>query len=76
MKLLCAVDQAECFRRGIDAPYSTIKIEVNPENLSQEQRAFVADNLKKGHDLTCFPIVPPTYEGFLTAINKASKQLE
>jgi hypothetical protein len=30
MQILCEVNQAERFRRGIDAPRSTMKIEVDP----------------------------------------------
>jgi hypothetical protein len=71
VKLLCDVDQAECLRYGVDAPSSTVKIEVDPETLTEEQRNFVADNL---YDGLRFPshkngdICPPTYEGFIAAV--------
>jgi hypothetical protein len=71
VKLLCDVDQAECLRFGVDAPSSTVKIDVDPESLTEEQRNFVADNL---YDGLRFPshkdgdICPPTYEGFIAAV--------
>jgi hypothetical protein len=51
MQILSEVNQAECFRRGIDAPRSTIKLEVNPSKLPRDLRAFVADNLYEGYRL-------------------------
>jgi hypothetical protein len=51
MQILCEVNQAECFRRGIDAPKSTIKLEVNPVKLPEDLRAFVADHLYDGYKL-------------------------
>lgn len=39
------IDQAELFRRGIDAPKSIVHIEVDPKNLTQEQRDLIADRL-------------------------------
>jgi hypothetical protein len=71
MKILCAINQAECFRRGIDAPASTIKIEVNPAKLPEELRAFVADNIADGHRLSLrdeFYLRRPDLIGFMEAI--------
>jgi hypothetical protein len=51
MQILCEVNQAECFRRGLDAPRSTIKLEVNPSKLPRDLRNFVADNLYEGYRL-------------------------
>ena len=45
MKLRFEVDQAEAFRRGIDAPKSIVTVEVNPSELSQEKRNLIADRL-------------------------------
>jgi len=70
VKILCPVNQAECFRRGIDAPHSTVQIEVNPSELSQEERDFIADHLVDGHEFTWSAIVPPTYEGFTEAVKQ------
>jgi hypothetical protein len=49
MQILCEVNQAECFRRGIDAPRSTIKVEVDPSKLPEDLRGFVADHLYDGY---------------------------
>ena len=51
MKILCAVNQAECFRRGILAPRSTIKLDLNASKLPRDLRTFVADNLYEGYKL-------------------------
>jgi hypothetical protein len=45
MKLRFSVDQAECFRNGIDCPKSIVTIEVEPANLSDEERILIADRL-------------------------------
>ena len=77
MKLLCEVDQVECIRHGIDAPSSTVKIDVDPKSLTEEQRKLVADEV---HDDLRFPthedlkICPPTYQGFMAAIQYALKK--
>jgi hypothetical protein len=81
MKLLCYVDQAECIRRGIDAPSSTVKIEVNPALLTQKGRDFLAANVD---EKLRFPepiaqsmkadsregICPPTLAGFLDYVQR------
>ena len=72
MKILCDVDQGECLRHGVDAPSSTIKIEVDPKSLTEEQRNFVASLLYDGLRFPNPPgseICPPTYEGFIAAVN-------
>jgi hypothetical protein len=51
MQILCWVNQAEAFRRGIDAPRSTIKIEVDPAKLPEDIREFLADHLYDGYKL-------------------------
>ena len=72
VKILCDVDQVECLRHGVDAPSSTIEVEVDPKSLTEEQRNFVASQL---YDGLRFPnssgseICPPTYEGFIAAVN-------
>jgi alpha-galactosidase len=45
MKLRFKVSQAECFRRGIDAPKSIVTIKVEPARLFQEERILIADRL-------------------------------
>jgi hypothetical protein len=72
VKILCDVDQVECLRHGIDAPSSTVKIEVDPKSLTEEQRNFVASQLYDGLRFPNSPgseICPPTYEGFIAAVN-------
>ncbi len=46
MKLRFAVNQAECFRQGIDCPKSIITVEVNPSELNQDDRKLIADRLE------------------------------
>ena len=45
MLLRFDVSQAECFRRGIDCPKSTVTIEVKPSELSQDDRNLIADRM-------------------------------
>lgn len=45
MKLRYSVDQAECFRRGIDCPKSIQTLEVNPADLTEDIRKLIADRL-------------------------------
>jgi hypothetical protein len=52
MQILCEVNQTEWFRRGIDAPRSTMKIEVDPAKFSEEFREFLADHLYEGDNLS------------------------
>lgn len=51
MKLRFEVDQAACFRRGIDAPTSIVHIEVDPALLTEEARGLIADRMR-GIDVT------------------------
>jgi hypothetical protein len=48
MKLRFAVDQGECLRNGIDCNSSTIAIDVNPTDMSQEDRNLIADRMERG----------------------------
>ena len=50
MQILCEVNQAECFRHGIDAP--RMNIEVDPAKLPEEIREFLADHLYEGDKLS------------------------
>jgi hypothetical protein len=73
MKILCYVNQAEAFRKGIDAPHSSVQIEVDPSKLTQAQRDFIANDLNGGRvfgNKDSMRIDEPTYEGFLAAVNK------
>jgi hypothetical protein len=72
MRILCDVNQAECLRYGVDAPSSTVKIDVDPKFLTEDQRNFIADHLYDGLRFPKFDefnICPPTYEGFIAAVN-------
>jgi hypothetical protein len=48
LKILCQVDQAECFRRGIDAPSRTVKLEIDPSKIPANIRSFIAAQLYEG----------------------------
>ena len=45
MKLRFKVNQAECFRRGINCDKSIVTVEVDPSTLSQPERNLIADRL-------------------------------
>jgi hypothetical protein len=50
----------------------TVKLEIDPQILTPEQRGFVADQMYEGVRFpkdAAFYIVPPTIEGFLAAVN-------
>ena len=71
MKILCKVNQAEWFRRGIDVPLAAFQIEVDPAKLTQE-RDFVADRLRNDDEFDWPSLVPPaaTFEAFMQAIKQ------
>jgi hypothetical protein len=75
MKILCKVNQAEWFRRGIDAPSARFEIEVDPAKLTQEERDFVADHLRNGNEFDWPSFVPPaaTYEAFMDVVKRGLK---
>ncbi len=45
MNILIKIDQKAAFAAGIDAPNSTELVEVNPANLTQAERDYIAKNL-------------------------------
>jgi hypothetical protein len=45
MKLRFGVNQAECFRKGINCPKSITTVEVDPAELPQSVRDLIADRL-------------------------------
>lgn len=45
MKIRYKIDQAHCFRLGINCPKSVAEIEVDPATLPQDQRNMIADRL-------------------------------
>ena len=56
MKLRFKVDQVDCFRNGIDCPKSIITVEVNPADLSQEDRNLLADRM---FEIDVCPLIHP-----------------
>jgi hypothetical protein len=52
MNVLCRVNQAEAMRRGIDAPNSTVQIDVDPAALTETERQVLAAVMIDGHDCT------------------------
>ena len=79
MQILCEVNQAECFRRGIDAPRSTMKIVVDPAKLPQEIREFLADHLYEGDKLSArddFQLLRPDLLGFMETVLTAKEYKE
>jgi len=52
MKLLLRVNQAAALRRGINAPASTVELDINPTALTQLERDVLAAVLIDGHDAT------------------------
>lgn len=69
MQLQVRVNQAEALRRGINAPTSTAKVEVDPAQLSQEVRDLIASSLHEGFRLDMFDsfgsVVEPTQAGIV-----------
>lgn len=59
MKLRYIVNQAECFRRGINQPDSIVTIDVDPTSLSQEIRDLIADRLQ-GVDVLKLATITPS----------------
>lgn len=51
MNILINIDQTEALRRGIDAPQSTATVEIDPAELNERQREWIADHLRDGHRL-------------------------
>lgn len=45
MKLRFAVNQAECLKRGIDAPKSIVTVEVTPAEIPQNVRNWIAKRM-------------------------------
>lgn len=49
MQVLIPVNQAACVRAGIDAPKSTVLVEIDPAQLPQDERDLLASLLVDGH---------------------------
>ena len=69
MQLQVRVNQTEALRRGINAPASTVKVEVDPAQLSQEVRDLIASSLTDGFRLDMYDlfgsVVEPTQAGIV-----------
>jgi len=85
MKLRFEVDQAECFRRGIDCPKSIVDLEVSPAEIPQEDRNLIADRLS-GIEVKKYPVKEykgyglilanePTFEALIEAIKVTEREM-
>jgi hypothetical protein len=52
MNITFKVDQAAALKAGINAPSSTTKVDIDPAELSQEEREYLSSILSEGHDCT------------------------
>lgn len=76
MQLQVQVDQAQALRRGINAPFSTVKFEVDPAQLSPEVREEIASNLLEGFRLNAnITVVEPSLAGLISVIDRRLKVL-
>jgi len=87
MKLRFEVDQAACFRKGIDCPESIVTIEVDPGRLPEDERNLIADRLKgidvcvlggqRKHSMDGRPGLveakTPDYQGLIAAVRRNEK---
>lgn len=80
MKLRFEVDQAACFRRGVNCPKSIVDIEVDPASLDQATRDLIADRLwgirivhdpSKGEDSPFITALGPTQDDLIAALKAA-----
>lgn len=76
MKLLVAVDQAAALRAGIDAPSSTVTLEVTPSELDDSERELLASIMQDGHDCKSLTLVRPDLEGLRRAISQYADEAE
>lgn len=77
MKLVFSVNQREALRLGVDAPHSTVVIDIDPASLSEEERVFLAERVGTDAKIDSrFSIVYPTLEGVRDAISEKLLSLE
>lgn len=71
MNILCNVDQREALRLGYNAPSSTVHIDVDPAQLTEQERDALAEIASDGHDATKrgLPVLPGRQTSRLTLIN-------
>lgn len=70
MQITCFVNQTEAIRRGFDAN-STVKIEVNPADLSQEQRDVLASKFSNGSYNNHY-LKEPTLKGLMESLDSVA----
>jgi len=56
MQLLFAVDQASALKSGVNAPSSTVRVDIDPAELTQPERDYLATVLSDGHDCTRYGV--------------------
>lgn len=74
MTIKVSVDRAECLRQGIDCNADTVELDINPAQLTEKERTWIADHL--GGDGNEFSpptssfkgICPATAEAFLQTV--------
>lgn len=71
MKIRFKIDQADMFRRGIDAPKSIVTLEVNPADIAPDKRELIARHMR-GIDVVFNPASPRT--SYLAGLVMASDQ--
>lgn len=87
MKLLFNVNLAEAIRRGIDAKSSTALLDIDPEQLTEQERAVLSSTIQEGNHATGrvrveglrtyeFRICEPTVQGVRDAIAEYYAQQE
>lgn len=76
MKLLLNVDQTEALRHGIDAPSSTVHLEINPADLTEVEREYIASHLISGHDLTrsSLRLNDPSFAGLRAELSRVVEE--
>lgn len=52
MNITCKVDQSAALAAGINAPHSTVVLDVDPATLTESERSVLAEVLDDGHDAT------------------------
>ena len=73
MTIKVRVDKAECLRQGIDWDADIVELSIDPAQLTNKERSWIADNLKDRSEFSppvpgFKGICPPTVQGFLQTI--------
>lgn len=76
MHILFSVDQKQALLEGVDAPSSTVLIDINPQDLPEAERKVLAETMRDGNKATgqigwqSLKIVEPSLEGVRKALGK------